>query len=153
MQQSHFEFMSLPSFSVTEAFPTRNWHAVHGALDVLEDRELAVYLYLESRAMVGKNHDDGINAWGNITISLEELGAALYMQKCGVQRSLRRLIKLCFVGVSEPGRARGKATTYRIYSQSSVDEIVRLSGCTHYCRQGGARKLYRATQVQKVIAA
>ena len=151
MKQDEFEFMGIPVFSVPDATPTRNWHAVHSAKDVLEERELALYLYMESRAMTGANRGSA-KLWGEVTVSHEVLGANLHLQKISVQRSLRRLTTLCFIEVTKQGRARGKATTYRVYSQSSVDDIVRLSGCTHFCRQGGARKLYRAARMDNTIA-
>jgi hypothetical protein len=151
MRQDEFEFMTIPVFSVQKATQTRNWHAVRSAKDVLEQRELALYHYMESRAMTGANHGSA-KLWGEVTVSHEVLGATLLLRKIGLQRSLRRLTTLCFIEVIKQGRARGKATTYRVYSQSSVDDIVRLSGCTHYCKQGGARKLYRAARVDNAIA-
>jgi len=141
-KQENSELLQLPQLDIEQAMPRRSWHQVLSAQETVQPREWALYLCLEALAMANK--DVAHNMWANVTISHRVLCAKMCLLKCGLQRSLRRLQFLHFIEVQVPGRSRRKATTYRVYSQSAVDEMLRLNGCTYYAMQGGRRKLFRA---------
>lgn len=137
-------FMEVPDFEVPEAMPTAYWHPVVSAKDIVEEPEWALYCHMRDRAVPDSSHPESVEYWGIVQISLAELGADLNMPKSSLQRSLRRLREVKFIDLRKAGQARGNAALYRVYSIESIEQIVRGSRVTHYCKLGGARKLYRA---------
>jgi hypothetical protein len=136
--QFSFYFAHEPNFDVPVGSPTPRWHPIASAQDAVQAPEWACLIYMQALAKPASGHS------GILRISHDQLCAGLALCKSGVQRTLRRLLALQFIVVIETGRARGSETTYLVYHQNTVEEIVRRSGCTHYCMQGEKRRLFRA---------
>lgn len=137
-QQSSFYFAHEAKFDVLVGSPTPRWHPIARAQDVVQTPEWACLIYMQSLAQPASGYS------GILCTSHDQLCAGLSLYKSGVQRALKRLLALHFIVVIEPGRARGSETKYLVYHQDAVEEIVRRSGCTHFCMQGEKRRLFCA---------
>lgn len=137
----NFDLSESEIITSAQSVPRQTWHPINCARDAVQPREWALYLFLQALAMAPQ--DDRQCLWADITISHRELCQKIYMHKCGLQRSLRRLCALRFIAVLDRGKSRQQATTYRVYSMCAIDDAVRHSQCTHYVMQGGRRKLLR----------
>lgn len=137
----NFDLITPAIIRVDQVILRHTWHPISCAKDTVQPREWALYLCLQALAMALQ--DDRQSLWADITISHRELCNKMYIHKCGLQRSLRRLCALRFIAVLNRGKSRRQATTYRVYSMCAIDDAVRHSQCTHYVMQGGRRKLLR----------
>lgn len=137
-KQSEFYFAHDPKLDVPFGTPTPRWHPVVTAQDVVQAPEWACLIHMQALA------EPASGVSGILRISLDKLCAGLSLGKSGVQRALRRLIALQFIVVIKRGTGRGCESKYLVYHRDTIEEIVRQSGCTHYCMQGEKRKLFRA---------
>jgi hypothetical protein len=142
--QFSFFYNHIPTFRVIEAVPTRNWHPVSEARDIFEEPEWALYLFLAANAITNESDPIGRQLWSVIQIAEGDICAAMSLGKSSLQRRLKRLMRVHFIERSTEGTGPGKASVYKVYNKDTVDQIVSMSRCTHYCKQGDARKLYRA---------
>ncbi len=142
-EQEQFAFV-LPTFQVIEAVRTGNWHEVHEAKDIVQPPEWALYRCLLNRSKKSLTMADDSLGFDEIEISLPELQAELCMCKSSLQRSLKRLSTVKWI-TFKSGKGRGHQTKYLVYNRTAIEQIVKTSGCTHYCMQGEKRVLYRDT--------
>ena len=151
LDQDTFPFV-LPILHVIEAVRTENWHGVNEAKDIVERPEWALYHCLYAHARSGfTSADDSVDS-GEMKITLPELEAELCMCKSSLQRSIKRLAEVKWIEFKS-GKGRGNQTKYLVYNLVAIQQIVKDSGCTHYCMQGGKRVLYRDTALSYIDGA
>lgn len=142
LDQEQFPFV-LPTLHVTEAVRTENWHEVHEAKDIVASPEWALYCCLDTHARRSLTITYDSRDLCEIEISLPELEAELCMCKSSLRRSMKRLSEVKWIEFKS-GKGRGNRTKCRVYNLVAIEQIVKDSGCTHYCMQGEKRVLYRA---------
>jgi hypothetical protein len=141
--QEQFPF-ALPILHVIEAVRTENWHEVHEAKDIVQQPEWALYCCLYAHARGSLTIADDLLGSGEIEISLPKLEVELCMCKSSLRRSMKRLSEVKWIKFKS-GKGRGNRTKCLVYNLVAITQIVKDSGCTHYCMQGGKRALYRDT--------
>jgi len=138
-----FGFTRLPHFHVGEGRRTLNWHLTDTVRDAFEPPEWVCLVYMQSIASpAGIDPQEDLVA-GIATVSLGQLCAELSLAKSSLRRTINRLIQMDILRIRALGRSSKEPSTWRVANFYAVEEAFRISGCTHYCMQGSARRLFR----------
>jgi hypothetical protein len=143
MVQCSFFFNRVPFLKVGEGEPTRNWHRTQTVRDAFEKPEWACLTYLQQLSTSTGADDQADLVSGEATVSLGQMCADLCMANSSLHRTLDRLTEMGLIELIRRGRSRKQLSVWKIYNHHAVEEAFRTSRCTHFCMQGGARRLYR----------
>lgn len=144
MMQGSFWFDRVPHLKVGEGEPTRNWHKIEKPQDAFEEPEWACLTYLQLRSKPAGTDDQDDLISGVATVSLSQMCTDLCMASSSLHRTLDRLTEMGLIELERRGCSRKQLSVWRVCNHDAVKEALKMSQCTHYCMQGGARRLYRA---------